>query len=83
MENLDLNSIIPIIATGLIALFGGAFAIIKKKLSKVVNFVKELYEIAYAFDLALKDDKITKKEIEGLRKDFKELKKAFKDLFNK
>ena len=80
MENLDLGTLIPVISTALIALFGGLFAKFKGKFSKIVKLIKEVYDIAYAFELALQDDKITKKEIEGLRSDFAELKKSYKDL---
>ena len=80
---LDIGTIITLVITAIATFAGGAWAIVKGKLKKVVALIKEAYDLVAAFESALQDDKVDKKEIEGIKKEFAELKGALKALVSK
>ena len=74
---LDGGSLAAII-TVIIGFIAAFFAKIKPYIKKVVNLLKEFYELSSTMEKALDDDKITKAEIDAIKKDFAELKAAFR-----
>ena len=82
-EGLDLSGIITIVLTLVTTFAGGLWLKAKGKLSKVVKLGKEAIDVASAIDDALEDDKLTKDEIKNLKKEFGDVKKAWKDLTGK
>jgi hypothetical protein len=83
LKSVDLGTIVTIVVS-LIATFAGGFWIKGKgKLLLIGKLVKETLDVIDAFNDALKDDKIDKKELERIKTQFNELKAVFKDLFAK
>lgn len=69
---------------GLVAIVAGGFwARAKGLLSKLAKLVKETVDVIDAVVLALEDNKLTKEEVEEIKKHALELKGAWKALFNK
>lgn len=64
-------------------IFAGAFAFMKKKISKIATLFKELYEGINAVDKALEDDNLSKAELVSIKKELKDIVRAFKDLIAK
>lgn len=83
LENLDLGTVISVILTGITVFAGGFWLKAKGKISKFVKLFFEVYEVISKFESALSDDKITKDEIEALKKEAADVKAAFKDLVSK
>ena len=79
----DSDGMITGIITFIMTVFAGAFAFIKKKLSKVLKLIKELYEAINEVDEALKDDKLTKDELKKIKEQLQDVVSAFKDLIKK
>jgi Tfp pilus assembly protein PilO len=83
LENLDSGTIITIVL-GIVTTFAGGFWLkAKGKISKLGKLFFESYEVVAKFEAALEDDKITKAEIESLKKEAADVKAAFKDLVSK
>lgn len=81
--NLDLGTIITFVI-GLIATFlAGFWLVAKGKIKKVIDAGKELLDVGNALNAALADNKITKEEIDELKKEWKEAKEACKAIFQK
>lgn len=83
LENLDWGTVISVILTGVTVFAGGFWLKAKGKLSKVVKLGMEVMEVVTKFEAALSDNKITKEEIEDLKKEAADVKAAFKDLVSK
>ena len=82
-EGLDLGSILTIVLS-LVTAFAGAFWLkAKGKLSKIIKLGKEAFDVASSLEKALEDNKITKAEIDVLKKDLKEVKSAWDALKEK
>jgi len=79
----DAGTIIAVIFAAFTTIFGGFWLKSKKKIGKVFLLIKEAYEVAQAATDALEDDKITKEEIERIKKEAADVKVAFKALFEK
>lgn len=74
---LDGGSLATII-TLIIGALSAFFVKIKPYIKKVVNLLKEVYQMAETMEKALDDDAISKAEIKAIKKEFGELKEAFK-----
>jgi len=79
----DVGTIITIVFAAFTAIFGGFWLKSKIKIGKIFTLVKEVFEVVQAATVALDDDKITKEEIDKIRKEAGDVKVAFKDLFGK
>jgi hypothetical protein len=79
----DSDSVIVWIFGLLTTVFAGAFAVIKKKFSKITAFIKSLYEAIQDIDDAMKDDALSKSEVQEIRKNLKIVIDSFKDIFKK
>ena len=82
-ENLELTGILTVVLAIISTVAGSFWAKIKGKFGKAIILGKELIQASEALESALEDDKLTKKEIENLKKEFNDVKIAFKDLTKK
>ena len=80
---MDIWAIITVILGVAGTIFSGVFVKVKGKLSKIVKLGTEAIEVAKALEAALEDNKITKEEVEGLKKELSDVKEAWKDLVKK
>ena len=83
LENLDWGTVLTVILAAVTTFAGGFWLKAKGKLAKIVKLFFEVYDVLNKFEVALSDDKITKDEIEGIKKEAAEVKAAFKDLISK
>lgn len=83
IENLDLSTIITIVVAIVGTFAGGFWLKAKGKLSKIIKLGSEAIEVANTLNKALEDDKITKDEINQLKKEVADVKAAWKNLTNK
>lgn len=67
----------------LTTIFGSAFAVVKKKFTKITAFVKSLYESIQTINDAMKDDALSKSEVQEIKKSLKIVIDSFKDIFKK
>ena len=82
-ENLDVGTIITLVISLAATFAAGAWAIAKGKLKKVVSLGREVVDIAATLEKALSDDKITKEEVQEIKKEFADVKAAWKALITK
>ena len=69
---------------GVVALVaGGLWKKGKGKLLQVYNLVQEILDVVESATLALEDDKITKEEVAGIKKEASEVKTAWQKLLGK
>lgn len=83
LESLDLGTIITVVIAAITMFAGGKWVLAKGKLKKIVNLMKEVFDVAKKLEAALEDDKITKTEVEGIKKELAEVKGAWKALVDK
>lgn len=83
LENLDFGTIITVVIALLGTFAGGFWLKAKGKISKIVKLGSEAIEVATTLNKALEDDKISKEEIEQLKKESNDVKVAWKDLISK
>ena len=80
---MELEVILTVAISVITLVAGGLWLKAKGKLAQIVTVVKEAYDVIEHVRLALEDDKITKEEKEGIKKEVDELKGAFKALIGK
>ena len=74
-------STILTIALGLISTFlTGFWATSKGKIKAFINLGKDVFDVAEKFESAIEDEKITKQEIEEIKKELAEVKESWKVL---
>lgn len=82
-ENLDWTVVVSSILGLISVVFGAFWAKVQGKLGKVVVLGKEFVDVVEVFEEAMKDDSLTKEEVEAIKKEFEEAKAAFKSLIEK
>lgn len=83
LQNFDVWQIVSLVLGALTLVFGTYVALAKKKLSEVVELVRQAYETADALNDALADNKITDEEKTRIATEWAELKKDLKALLAK
>jgi len=83
MENFDWTALVSILLGGVAIVASGFWLKAKGKLAQIAALVKEAYEVVAAINAALADDKISKEEVEGLKKELGDVKDAFFALIGK
>jgi len=83
MENLDVLTIISVILGVVATVFAGFWTKIKGKLGKVITAGKEFIDVGNALKRALADDKISKEEVDEIKKEWAEAMAAFKAILGK
>ena len=79
----DWVSIVSVVLAAVSLFAGGFWLKAKGKLSKLVTLGTEAVDVVQALSKALEDDKITKAEIEDLKKESADVKAAWKALVSK
>ncbi len=83
---MELETILTIISAilGVIAMVAGGFwAKAKGKVGAIKNLSKEVFELVSTAVNAIEDDKITKDEVNAIKKEAEEVKAAFHALIGK
>lgn len=80
---LDIATIIGAVVSVIAVVLGGLWTKGKGKLNKVKNLAVETVEVISKLDEALADNKVTKEEVEQLKKEAADVKIAWKALFAK
>ncbi len=80
---LDIGTIVTLIITAIATFAGSAWAFVKSKLSKVVKLGTEAMDVITILEASLEDDKVTKEEIDAIKKEIGEVKVAWKALTKK
>jgi hypothetical protein len=83
MENLDLPGILAIVFGVMTTVFGGFFAKIRPKLKKFVSLLREVMQLVDKMESALEDDKLTKQEIQAIKSEALDVRRAWKALVKK
>lgn len=82
-ENVDWTVVVSAVL-GLVSVVAGTFWVkVQGRLTQVVLTAKEFVDVVEAFETALKDNTLSKEEVEEIKKQFEEAKAAFKLLVNK
>lgn len=83
MEGFDVWTIVSAVL-GLVALIAGGFWLkAKGKIGQISALIREAYEVVQKLHLALEDNKVTKEEVDGLKKELADVKLAFLKLVGK
>lgn len=83
LSSMDLGTVLTVLLAGITTFIGVFWKKAKVKIGQLVSLGKELYQAGDVFEKALQDDKITKDEIESIKKEFQDVKDKFKALINK
>jgi hypothetical protein len=76
----DFQTILNIVLSIVSVVFAGIWLKLKGKISQIVNLGRQLIEAGKAIEDALGDNKISDEEIKTIKKEFNDVKEAFKEL---
>ena len=79
---MEIQEIITLVLSALAIFAGGFWLKAKGKIAQLKTVITELTQLITALSAALEDDKISKKELENLKKEKNEVFKAVGDLFS-